>query len=242
MMVPRTLLLLAAPALFASSVYGQLTENYNFNPNKTIPDGGNSGTFDSQSISSAISQIGNVTVSLNIAGTGPSGTGMFNGDIYATLVHDTGFSVLLNRTGRTATSPLGYSDQYGFNIQLSDTGAQGDVHVYRATLFGNNTTALSGQLTGNWQPDARQTDPAVVVTTDPRTAFLSSFDGLDANGTWTLYVADLEPGGAGTLASWGLQITAVPEPGQFAAATGALLLAWGIWSRRHRTGAQPSPA
>jgi subtilisin-like proprotein convertase family protein len=221
--------------MLGSTVFGQLTETYNFNPNLAIPDGSNTGTFDSQSISSAISQIGNLTVTLDITGTGAGGSGMFNGDIYATLVHNSGFSVLLNRTGRSSTSDLGYSDQFGFNITLADAGGQGDVHVYRTILFGNETTGINAQLTGTWQPDGRQTDPSAVVTTDPRTALLSSFNGGNANGSWTLYVADLEPGGTAKLASWGLQITAVPEPGQWAAATGLALLGWGIWNRRRRS-------
>jgi len=243
MMVPRTLLLLLPTALVVTSAYGQLTENYNFSPNAAVPDGANTGTFDAQSIaSSAITQIGNVNVTLNITGTGSGGSGMFNGDIYATLVHNSVSSVLLNRTGRDNSTPLGYSDQYGFNIQLSDVGGQGDVHVYRTTLFGNNTTTLAGPLAYAWQPDGRSTDPSSVVTSDPRTALLSSFNGQNANGTWTLFVADLEAGGTAKLVNWGLQITAVPEPSQFAVATGALLLGWVVWNRRNRSSTQLSQA
>ena len=40
----------------------------------------------------------------------------------------------------------------------------------------------------------------------------SLFNGLDPNGVWTLYVADVSSGGEGTLVGWGLQITTVPEP------------------------------
>jgi hypothetical protein len=42
---------------------------------------------------------------------------------------------------------------------------------------------------------------------------LDSFNGLDPNGSWTLYIADVASGGGfGTLRSWGLEITAIPEP------------------------------
>jgi hypothetical protein len=46
----------------------------------------------------------------------------------------------------------------------------------------------------------------LVTDLDPRTAFLSSFKGLDPNGEWTLFVADLSAGNISTLVSWGLNI------------------------------------
>jgi hypothetical protein len=41
---------------------------------------------------------------------------------------------------------------------------------------------------------------------------LTTFDGLDATGTWTLLLADLAAGNQSTLVSWDLDITTVPEP------------------------------
>jgi subtilisin-like proprotein convertase family protein len=41
---------------------------------------------------------------------------------------------------------------------------------------------------------------------------LSSFNGMDPNGQWTLFIADTSAGGEGTLVNWGMQITTVPEP------------------------------
>jgi hypothetical protein len=73
--------------------------------------------------------------------------------------------------------------------------------------------ANSGLATGTFQPDARTADPLLVTDTSPRSAYLSSFTGLDPNGTWTLFVADQSPGATSTLQSWTLTITAVPEPG-----------------------------
>jgi hypothetical protein len=54
---------------------------------------------------------------------------------------------------------------------------------------------------------------------------LVSFNGSVADGTWTLYFADLSSGGGtSTLDSWSLDITAVPEPGTVALGIfGALL-------------------
>lgn len=39
-----------------------------------------------------------------------------------------------------------------------------------------------------------------------------SYNGLNPNGTWTLFIADLSGGGQSQLVSWELDITAVPEP------------------------------
>ena len=128
-----------------------------------------------------------VTISLTISGD-------FNGDLYVQLTHGSGFSVLLNRVGRTSLNEFGYGDS-GMDITLSDDAAAGDVHVYRTTLFGNENTPVAGMLTGVWAPDARITDPDVVLNTDSRSATLSSFNGLDPNGTWTLFIADASGGG-----------------------------------------------
>lgn len=54
---------------------------------------------------------------------------------------------------------------------------------------------------------------------------LSGFNGSAADGTWTLYFADLSSGGgASTLNSWSLGITAVPEPVNAALGVFVLLL------------------
>ena len=67
-------------------------------------------------------------------------------------------------------------------------------------------------MTGSFQPDGRTTDPLAVLATDARPAMLSSFTGLDANGSWTLFLADQASGEVSTLQSWSLSITGVPEP------------------------------
>jgi subtilisin-like proprotein convertase family protein len=154
-----------------------------------------------------IRSITDVTVSLNIAGA-LNGAGAYDGDYYCYLTSSSGgFTVLLNRIGVTATSAYG-SAASGFNVTFSDN-TLGDIH---------NAPTSGGPVTGTWQPDARTISPANVLDTSPRSAsaFLSSFNGLNPNCTWTLFVADLSPGGVGNLESWGLTVTgnviAVPEP------------------------------
>ena len=72
-------------------------------------------------------------------------------------------------------------------------------------------------------------DPRLVTDEAARTAMLSSFNGLDPNGPWTLFIADNSALGTGTLAGWGLTMTAdgVPET---SATFGLLTLALGsLW-------------
>src|SRR6185436_13071720 len=126
-------------------------------------------------------------------------------------VHESGFSVLLNRPGRRTLDPLGYGDP-GFDV-LFDDSSPNDVHNYRFTLFGNHTTAVGGLLTGTWAVDGRAANPTNVLDTDARSEFLSSFNGLNPNGQWTLFIADLEGGDQSSLVDWGLQLFGIfPTP------------------------------
>jgi autotransporter-associated beta strand protein len=168
-----------------------------------IPDGNASGVFDSRTVSTAQSNafITDVNVSIELAGTSA-----LNGDLYVLLQHQGHTAVLLNRVGRTGASPLGYGDP-GMNIVLDDDAPDGDVHTYRAAIFGNNDTPLGESLTGTWMPDGRNLDPSSVLDTTERTASLSSFNGLPVDGTWRLFLADVSPGGTAQLKRWSLQIT-----------------------------------
>ena len=173
-------------------------------PNLRVPDGSHFGLFNTLDVSSPIERIASLKVTLHLSGG-------FNGDLYAYLVHDSGTAILLNRVGKTLASPWGYSDA-GFNVALEDDGTNGDLHRYRQTLVGNPNTPLGGPLTGVWAPDGRATDPSLVFDTDLRTATLSAFTGLNPNGRWTLFIADLDPVGVSTLVSWGLEIRGSNTP------------------------------
>lgn len=187
-----------------------ITESATYNPNLLIPDGSTAGVVDSRIFASQIASITNVRVSLSIAGT-PAAGDAFNGDFYVTLQHSSGFAVLLNRTGRTALDPYGYSDS-GFDVTFDDAGAFADIHNYQLTL-----NPGGGVLTGTWGSDGRDVNPNAVLDTTPRIARLDVFNGLDASGEWNLFVADVESLGTGRLVSWGLEVTGqqatpVPEP------------------------------
>ena len=172
--------------------------------NLRIPDGSPVGLANSVIISTPIERITEMTVTLNV-------TSGFNGDLLAYLVHDSGHAVLLNRPGKTLANPFGYGDA-GFNVTFDDTATNGDIHNYRLTLSDNPNTPLPGALTNAWVPDGRDTDPALVLDTAPRPATLSAFTGLNPNGRWTLFVADVDALYASTLVSWGLQILGTNAP------------------------------
>jgi subtilisin-like proprotein convertase family protein len=165
--------------------------------NLAIPAGNPAGVTDVRTFASGIAQITSLQVQLQISGD-------YNGDLYCYLRHGSGLTVLLNRTGRTATNPYGYDD-CGFNVTFSDSAAS-DIHDYRLV-----TTPPKGlPLTGTWQPDARFIDPTMVADTTQRTTFLSEFDGLSPHGKWVLFLADMEYGSTNTLDSWSLEIAGTP--------------------------------
>jgi hypothetical protein len=183
----------------------QVTEFYSFDSlNKVIPDGNASGLSDVRTITSAIASLSSVRLRLRIAGE-------FNGDLYSYVRHvqggNTNFCVLLNRIGRTAANVAGYADA-GMDVWFDDAAAQGDVHTYQ--LLTN--PPVGTPLTGSWQPDGRNVDPDVVFDTTRGTTTLSSFNGTQAGGEWTLYFADLSSGGTNMLVSWDLQLTGIATP------------------------------
>lgn len=142
-------------------------------------------------------------------------TGGFNGDYYAYLQSGSGLVVLLNRLDATVNNPYG-SPGSGFNITFSDNSP-------------NVSTApvIAGQpLTGTWAPQAGNLN--------------STFDGMNPNGDWTLFIADESPGGVGTLEDWSVEVTAIPE-----SSTLSLLVFGGsslvLWSFRGRACLRWSP-
>jgi subtilisin-like proprotein convertase family protein len=202
-----------------------ISETYDFaGLNLAVPDGNPAGLANTQTIVSNIVSIESVEVSLNL-------TGAFNGDLFAYLVHDAGFAVLLNRPGRTAADAFGYADD-GLVITLTADAPDGDIHLYR-----NVATPASGSpLTGVWQPDGRDADPDAVTDATPRTALLASFAMGQGSGDWTLFVADLSGGDAHVVSGWGLNLTGepVPEPG-----SACLVMAAAAIILRRRRSADP---
>ena len=191
--------------VWAGAAVAQTTENtYTFSVNQLVPDANVNGLSMTTNLSMS-GNISDVTVGLDI-------TGGYNGDLFAFLSGPNGgYAVLLNRVGvSNNASSFGYGNQ-GFDIVLSDSAAT-DVHNYQGVSY---TLNGGGQLTGTWVPDGRnivpQSAPSLFGSTAP-SALLSSFNGTNPNGGWTLFVADLSVGGQSELVSWSLDIVTVPEP------------------------------
>jgi subtilisin-like proprotein convertase family protein len=171
----------------ASAASAAMVINNDWTVNTAIPDGSPVGITAYQTFQNLASgPITDVTVDLNISGG-------YNGDLvgYLTLQDANGAAateILLNRVGTTPANPFGSSGS-GLNVTLSDSGTvNGSIH------------GATGIPTGTWQPDS-------VNTLD------NTFGGLTANGTWTLYLADMSlGGGTSILNSWGLNVSVVPEP------------------------------
>lgn len=205
-LLAATLLALSATLAPAISIDNTLITSYA--GSTAIPDNNASGTAFSFNLNTPTpAMISGLTVDLKIAGG-------WNGDLYAYLSHGSSFTVLLNRIGRTALNPDG-SGSSGMTVQFSDTYLP-DIHNFSG-----------GPLVGNFAADGRNVSPLSVVDTDLRTAPLSNFLGADPNGLWTLFFADLSPGGNSVVQSWTVTVS-VPDAGSTATlllgALGALAL------------------
>ena len=194
--------LCASPATAATLVFPDNTVT-------TIPDGSSSGVARSLTVSGIGEGVASVEVDVNLSA---SAGAAFLGDLYLYLTNGTQLSVLANRPGRRAGTPAGYSDNQPVTITFSGAGAN-DFHNYRVPITGSHSTPLTNPLTGTWQPDGRLTDPAAVLDTDARNGLLSVFNGTPADGTWSLFAADLSTGATHQINSWTLRINTIPEPG-----------------------------
>ncbi len=197
--LPKFCLTMTALAWGLTASAQTFTTTTNFMVKAMVPDADACGLASVQTISTPITHLTSLKVALKISGT-------WNGDLYCVLAHGTNYSVLLNRPGRTDASNLGYNDM-GLDLIFDDAATNSDIHVYRLQLTGSQGTPLPGPLTDSWAPDARVTSPTNVLDTDARSAFLGSFNGVDPNGEWVLFVADMEAGDIHFLDNWGLEIT-----------------------------------
>ncbi len=182
---------------------------------EAIPDGDLAGLASVVTVSGQVGTVQDLAVTLHISGT-------YNGDLYAYLTRGSGFSILLNRPGRSESDSLGYGDD-GLMVTLSDA-APADSHTYGGSG--------GGLWSGTYQPDGRQVLPSDVVTTSARIARFGSFRGLDPNGEWVLFVADVEGGDVHELVSWSLEFGAIPEPAGWWLGTLPLLLLARHWRQR----------
>jgi subtilisin-like proprotein convertase family protein len=157
-------------------------------PNQMIPEGNPVGVVFTTSVTDI--PAGNIVSGLTV---GFNVSGGYNGSMYAYLVSPNGTKVtLLNQPGVTGSNPFGYGGS-GFDVTFSDAGT-GNIQT---------TPETPGTvLTGVYQP----------------VDSLSGVNGSLADGTWTLYFADLVLGGGSpTLnnVTWDITVTptGVPDSG-----------------------------
>ena len=222
-------LCLAAILALLEAGAGAVTITANATVNALIPDGDlSSGVASTITLAhSGIASITDVSVSLDVAGSPAA----WNSDYYAYLTHGSSLAILLNRVGMVnAADPndFGYGDN-GFNVTFA-AGAY-NIHDYQNTAYALNG---AGQLAGTWGPDGRNVGPLSVTDATLPTALLSSFNGLAADGGWTLFILDAAPGGVGALENWGLTVdgsgvVSVPESSSgFAGLLGGVVAALAV--------------
>lgn len=151
--------------------------------NMAIPDGNPSGIASSLAVSGLGSSLSDITVTLNLSGGR-------NGDLYGYLSFNGTLITLLNRVGTGSGGPIqqafGFSTAGLNNISLNDAGTGGNIHDVASPVSGITYMADGGSL--------------------------ATYNGMNPNGTWTLFFADMAGGNTSTLNGWSLDITAVPEP------------------------------
>ncbi len=164
----------------------------------SVPDGSTVGWSARATASGFLPSVSSITVNLNLSGG-------YNGDLYAYLSYGGVLVPLLNRVGVQTGDAFGYGTT-GMHITLSGNpgGAYSDIHWVE-----------SPALNGTYAPDGRQIDPMAGPSAFDAagTIGFSAYHGMNPNGTWTLFLADLSTGAQSQLLGWSLDITAeVPEP------------------------------
>jgi len=219
-------------ALAGSASAQVFTYNWTVNDSVTSPVIEGFGLVNLQNIGSVtlptgyLDNIADVNVFLNVVGN-PL---MYNSDMVAYLTHDSKTVFLVNRVGLTSTPNSGYGGN-GMTVTLDDQKtAAYDIHFYRDAV--GYVPGSDSPLAGTWAPDGR-TDPLGARATNP----LSTFNNSPITGNWSLYIEDSVGSSSATLVSWGLEVTAVPEPQTYATLCGLALVGFAAGRRMLRKSA-----
>lgn len=194
MMRNAKMLIVFVLLIYPQVTFGILvTETYTFTPNAPIPDYIIPGVSLTETISgSQIRSITDVDVELIINHTS-------NGQLHAMLLHGSQGAMLLDAVGSIPGLPQGYDDD-GFSIVLDDEGQDDGVGtgIHQYQLITGGSLPPGTPLTGNWAPDLDGTNGTLPDYP------LNRFDGMDANGSWTLAVSDCAAGESGIVVQWSL--------------------------------------
>jgi len=227
---------------FTATASAQVFSSY---ANTSIPDGDENGYVFNLDVSGVATTLDTNKFKVNLVFEGDPIAG--SGDLYAYLRSPDGkIAVLLNRPGVTLSDGIGYQDN-GLNVTIYDgandpnhkdaTGtvqAFTDIHYYHDDPVYGSSVGEQG-VTGIFKSDGRFIDPLDLQTsfaTTTRDNTLQVFQGIDPNGTWNLFVADVASGGSSKLVSFGLDFTAIPEPQEYAMAIGLGLMGFALYRRR----------
>ena len=219
--------LLACDLTVKAALYS-FSYNSGFANNANVPDGNLNDWSDTRAVNGiADGPLLDVSVRLNVSGG-------FNGDLYGYLSYNGALVPLLNRVGVGTGSSFGYTDA-GLNVRFTDS-ANHNIHFYQ-TVSGYSVAGGAA-----WQPDGRTVNP---VNSPPPafdangTVTFASYYGMNPNGNWTLFLADVSAGGGSSqVLSWGLDISTVPEPVGLAMAWFGIAVAGGECLRRLRLSRQ----
>jgi hypothetical protein len=135
--------------------------------------------------------IDSLTVTLDITGDPTA----YNGDYYAYVQFGSGLDVLLNNID----NGNGNNPGDGMDVTFSDTGVDGSIQ----NAVSAPPTAM---LTGSYVPDSG----GFASGSYPGDTGLEGQN--NANGTWTLFIADESTGDVGQLVGWSVAMTA-PDNG-----------------------------
>jgi subtilisin-like proprotein convertase family protein len=222
--------LLAATALLASATLGWAgTFDFSNTSPIAINDTGNPPTLGSLYPSSiTVSGLDFQTIShLSITLDGLSHT--FPSDLDIVLAGPGGqFSMLMSEVGGNTRFPV-----TDLTLTLDDLAA--------------NSLPINSTLTSGTFKPTRQFPTLSFEFPNPAPpgsssapAALSVFDGTDPNGTWNLFVVDESTPDSGTISrGWSMEVTTIPEPGNFQLAALAVgcVVAIRMWRRPKRSNA-----
>jgi hypothetical protein len=236
-MKPKSLLQSLVLAAVVSTAGRAATNTFVFqNLALAIPDGDPLGVVDNRILEIPEPYVRSLTVSLDLGSVEGSG---WVGDLFVSLQHGSGYSVLLNRIGTRAGDAFGAASSAA-QIQFS-TGATTDIHALDALLSPGEPYPAT--ITGAFQADGRLVDPLSVDVTSPRLAGLESFQGVGTGGTWTLFLSDVVSGNAMRLNSWSLTVEsstqAIPEPSTWGAVGFLAAIAGHLYRRRTKQSGPP---
>jgi hypothetical protein len=184
-------------------------------PGGALPDGGSPGlTFSSVINVSGTNPISTLSVSLDLTHT-------WVGDLRAQLVSPNGTTMdLFRRPGRElqpGSGDDGDSSNLAGVYTFADTPSNASL---RRLIDAANAAPATGDnvATGTYVPtnNTFNLNGTPTWTGEVEQSFATTFGGENPAGNWTLNINDWALNDLGTLNSWTLTITPVPEPGTFA--------------------------